>query len=199
MDLQLTTEMLWLGALMFALADIPLALLLAHRISAARFQAIGRLVVAITAIFWFGLWLWVVTAYWWAVYAHVFPPWSRWYLPAFQAVLTAAVASVAIRVSQRWAGHPVLNYCLMGGLWGVLTHLWALLQGITTRPPALQGVHPLGVVVIAFFEFIFYWCIILVLAMLSQAILRRVQGSRGGLMNTRQSVYSEGEGLKDEA
>lgn len=176
MGLQITTGMLWLGALLFAVADIPLIVLLIHRIGADRFRDAGRLVVAITAIFWFGLWLWVITVYWESVYAFVFPSWSRWYLPALQAVLTASFAALAIRISQHGAGHPILKYCLMGGLWGVLTHLWAISRGITARPPPLQGAQPLAAVVIAFFEFTFYWCIILVVAMLLHAVTDRVRG-----------------------
>jgi hypothetical protein len=43
-------------------------------------------------VFWAGLWLAVVTAYWQAVYGLFFPPWSRWLLPPFFGVLYGAAA-----------------------------------------------------------------------------------------------------------
>jgi len=58
----------------------------------------------------------------------------------------------------------VLTFCLLGGVLGSLTHIWAVTRGIVTKPPMLQGASPLGAVVFAFFEYIFYWCTILLLA-----------------------------------
>jgi hypothetical protein len=61
----------------------------------------------------------------------------------------------------RLKAHATTGYPLFGGLWGACTHLWAVTRGIVTKPPMLQGASPMGAVVIAFFEFTFYWCVIL--------------------------------------
>jgi hypothetical protein len=61
----------------------------------------------------------------------------------------------------RLPGHPVLSFCLLGGLWGMITHVWAVYLGILDKPPMLQGAGAAAAIVIAAFEFIFYWCIIL--------------------------------------
>jgi hypothetical protein len=58
----------------------------------------------------------------------------------------------------------VLNYFIFGGLVGSLTHLWAIHRGILNKPPLLQGVSLVSALVLPFFEFIFYWSIILGLA-----------------------------------
>jgi hypothetical protein len=67
---------------------------------------------------------------------------------------------IALRV--KW--NPVPTYCLLGGALGSLTHIRAVQLGVVTKPPMLQGASPLAAVVIAFFEFMFYWCTILLLA-----------------------------------
>jgi len=69
-------------------------------------------------------------------------------------------------ISLRIKGSPVLTYCLLGGILGSLTHIWAVYRGLVTKPPMLQSVSPLAAVVIAFFEYIFYWCVILTAAKL---------------------------------
>ena len=46
----------------------------------------------------------------------------------------------------------------------MITHLFAVSLGIVSKPPALQGAAPVAAVVIAIFEFMFYWCVILSVA-----------------------------------
>ena len=36
---------------------------------------------------------------------------------------------------RRIPGRSVVNYCLLGGLWGALTHMWAIHRGILDKPP----------------------------------------------------------------
>jgi hypothetical protein len=67
-------------------------------------------------------------------------------------------------LSLRISGKPVLTYCLLSGVLGSLTHIWAVYRGIVSKPPMLQGASPLAAIVFAFFEYIFYWCTILILA-----------------------------------
>jgi hypothetical protein len=66
----------------------------------------------------------------------------------------------------RLPGNAVVNFCLLGGLWGMITHIWAVARGLVEKPPMLQGVNPVAAVVIAGFEFMFYWCIMLSIASL---------------------------------
>jgi hypothetical protein len=51
----------------------------------------------------------------------------------------------------------------------VLTHLQAVQRGIVDRPPLLQGAAPAAAVVIAFFEFTFYWALCVAIAALLYA------------------------------
>ena len=43
----------------------------------------------------------------------------------------------------------------------VITHIWAIYRGILDKPPLLQGASPVAASIMPFFEFVFYWCIIL--------------------------------------
>jgi hypothetical protein len=174
---RITTAMLWQGALVLALADFALLLLLTRLVGAATFLRLAPALPAATAVTWALLWLWTVTFFWDSVYVFVFPSWSRWYLPVGQALLTGAIGWVAVRVAVRLPWRPVVSYCLMGGVWGVISHAWALLMGIVSKPPPLQGASPAAAVGIAFFEFIFYWCVVV---LGSLAVLRAATGRGSG-------------------
>jgi len=169
---KITTELLLRAALFFALLDAVLLPLLAWRIKPAAFRQLKTALPLITALYWCLLWFWVLINFWEPVYSYLFPAWSRWLLPFFQALLTAAVAAGACRASRWFRIHPLVSYVLMGGLWGVVSHLWAVVVGVVDKPPMLQGASPAAAVTIAFFEFMFYWCVILAITALVHPIPR---------------------------
>jgi hypothetical protein len=80
-------------------------------------------------------------------------------------MLFALVVFLFWWLSLRLPGWPTLNFCLLGGLWGMVTHLWGVSRGLIDYPPMLQGVSVLAVAVMPIFEFVFYWCIILRIAL----------------------------------
>ncbi len=47
----------------------------------------------------------------------------------------------------------------------MVTHLWGVSRGLIEDPPMLQGVSVLSVAVMPVFEFVFYWCITLTIAL----------------------------------
>jgi hypothetical protein len=148
------------GALIFAILDLILAVILVWRIKPQTFRLFKWELLTVTALFWCGLWFWVFANFWETVYQYVFPAWTRWLMPFFQAALTTAVAALAWRQSLRFRMNPLITYLLFGGLWGMVSHLLAVSRGIVDRPPMLQGASPFSAVIIAIFEFVFYWCII---------------------------------------
>ena len=174
----ITTSLLLQGALFFAVLDLILVPLLLWLIKPQSFRQFKWELLAVTALFWGALWFWVLGSFWETVYCYVFPQWARWPMPFFQAALTSAVAALAWRLAVRWRPHPLLLYLLFGGLWGLLSHTFALASGIVTRPPPLQGAAPLSALTIAFFEFIFYWCIISGIAAAVHALRCWVQHRR---------------------
>lgn len=165
-DIQITTELLFQGALFFALVDVVFISVLTWRIPPDSFRRVKWVQVVVAGIIWFGIWGWAIVNFWETVYAYVFPAWGQYLIPPVFGLLMAAVARGLWVLALRFRQHPVLGYTLLGGLWGVCTHIWAVYRGIVEKPPMLQGTSPVAVVVIAFFEYMFYWCIILSLSAL---------------------------------
>ncbi|MQY79201.1 MAG: hypothetical protein GH151_08410 [Bacteroidetes bacterium] len=165
-DFKITTEILWQGTLMFALLDIVFVSVLVWRVMPFRFKAMKWFLVVVTFIFWTLIWFWAIANFWETVYGYLFPGWSRWFIPPFAGLLFAMIALLFWWLALNVSGRPGLSFFILGGLWGSLTHIWAVIIGITKKPPMLQGVDTAPVVIIAFFEFIFYWYIILSLSFL---------------------------------
>lgn len=163
-DVKITTELLCRGMLIFALMDVIFVSLLVWRVKSGSFLRQKWTLALAAAFVWFGIWRWAIGNFWETVYAYVFPAWGQVWIPviAFFAAGGSAVGLWMLAVRSRW--NPVLVYCLLGGLLGSLTHLWAVFRGVVTKPPMLQGASPLAAIVFAFFEYIFYWCVILFLA-----------------------------------
>ncbi|MEW6239437.1 MAG: hypothetical protein AB1564_01335 [Chloroflexota bacterium] len=115
---------------------------------------------------WFGIWSWAIGNFWETVYSYVFPAWAQTWAPWIALVAASAVAPGLWALATRSKGNPILVYCLLGGALGSLTHAWAVYRGVVIKPPMLQGASPLGAVIFAFFEYIFYWCTILLIAKL---------------------------------
>lgn len=165
-DFKITSEILWRGALIFAIIDAVYVLILAWRIKPARLRQLKWMLVVTMVIFWSALWTWVLCYFWDSVYCYFFPEWTRWLIPPVYGLLFAAVGLVFWWLALRLPGNAVINFCILGGLWGMTTHLWAVYRGIVDRPPMLQGADPVAAIVIAVFEFMFYWCIMLSVALL---------------------------------
>lgn len=163
-DLKITSGLLYQGVLVFALMDVVFVSLLVWRVREGTFRRLKWHLVAAAALVWWGIWMWAIGNFWESVYSYVFPAWARTWAPWIAFAAAGGVTLGLWKLTLRIRRNVVLTFCLMGGSLGVLTHLWAVYRGIVTKPPMLQGASPLGAVVIAFFEFIFYWCVILTLA-----------------------------------
>lgn len=173
--LQVTTAILWRGTAVFAVLDAALLALLARRVTEPAFRELRGAILGLTAIFWFAIWLGLVSIlYWDSVYGHVFPAWSRWLLPPGQALLTTMVAAGAFALATRLPAPSVVAYCLLGGVWGALGHTWGVFMGLVDKPPLLRGASPVAAVTIAFFEFAFYFCVIVA----GSLLVRRLRHAR---------------------
>ena len=168
---KVTTEILWRATLIFAPIDALFVSLLARHIDAQAFRAFKRALIVTTAIFWFAMWM-VMTSgiFWESVYHYVFPAWARRFIPPAYGLLFGGAAWLFWRLAQRIPGRSVVNYCLLGGMWGGLTHMWAISRGILEKPPMLQGASPVAAVIFPIFEFTLYWCITVSLTSLVQRL-----------------------------
>jgi hypothetical protein len=174
-DIQITTELLYQGALLFALLDAVYVPLLAWRVSEESFRRMKWALVLSSALVWSGIWAWAIGNYWETVYSYVFPAWAQTWVPWIAFAVAGAVALGLWALTIRLKRNFILTFCLLGGVLGSLTHSWAVTRGIVTKPPMLEGASPLAAVIIAFFEYIFYWCTILVLAKIIEWVQIRMK------------------------
>ena len=72
-DFKITTEMLWQGALFFALIDIIFGSLLVWRIGSGLFHQVKWVLVVLAGLIWLGIWGWAIGNFWETVYRYVFP------------------------------------------------------------------------------------------------------------------------------
>lgn len=158
--------MLWLGTLIFVTIDAVFVPILAWRINSTTFRRCKWALSFTTAIFWSALWTWGLVNFWDSIYHYVFPAWAHWLIPPIFGLLYAGISILFWWLALRLRGNAAANFCLLGGLWGMTTHLFAVSIGIVDKPPVLQGAAPVAAVIIAIFEFMFYWCVILSVAVL---------------------------------
>ena len=175
-QVKVTTEVLLKGALLFAIIDAVFVTILARIIKPETLHKMKWRLVIIMVIFFAALFGTLVSVVFWdPVYHLVFPVWARWIIPPFCGILFASFGLFAWWLSFRLNTNAVLNFCLLGGLWGIITHIWAVYRGILEKPPMLQGANPIAAVVIATFEFIFYWCVCLSISRLSLQIGKKFE------------------------
>ena len=173
-DIKITTELLVQGALVFALMDAVFVSLLVWRVKEETFRALRESLALAAALVWLGIWSWALGNFWETVYSYVFPEWGESWIPVIAFFAAGAMAAGLWWAAIRMRGNSIFIYCLLGGALGGLSHIWAIHLGIVTKPPMLQGASPVAAVTIAFFEYIFYWCVILVLAMGMNWIQRKL-------------------------
>lgn len=168
----LTSQLLWRATAWAALLDLPLLLLVARSISAARFARLPRHLAA-AAFAWMAA-LWAVAAswaYWDAVYAAVFPAWSRWWLPLLMGLGFGAAAGFFGLTSRFARRAPAAWFALQFGLLSLVGHSIGIARGLL-RVPLLAGVSAASALVFGVFEFVFYGCGIVALAAASEALSR---------------------------
>ena len=158
---KLTSETFWLGALVAAFIDIGLVLLLALCMKPARFRQLSWAITGTSAVLWGILAIACLRGFWDLYYRYFYPGWMRWLAP-LDALLYGAIALALWWLALRLPGNPVVNFALLGGLESVLEHLLGIYGlGILDKVPVLQGVSPASALVFAFFEYIFYWGVVL--------------------------------------
>lgn len=169
-DLKVTTSLLFQCSAVVALLDGIFLFGLNKLIKPELFLKLKWVLILWTGLVWSGIWWMVLFYFWESVYHFVFPPWSRAWLPIGFALLMAGASLLFWNVAKSNTRRPIQIFCLLGGAWGICTHTWAIYRGIMTKPPMLQGASPWAALIFAFFEYIFYWCIIVSLAALTGRI-----------------------------
>ncbi len=165
-EYRITTEILWQASIIFALIDAFYVSILVLLLKPQVFRQIKTSLAITTGIFWAVVWILMSIFFWDSVYHYICPFWARWIIPPVYGLMFALIARMFWWLSQRLKINPIIGFCILGGLLGTLTHLWGISRGLIDKPPMLQGASPIAVLVLPFFEFIFYWSFILTIASL---------------------------------
>jgi hypothetical protein len=168
-DIKVTSEILWRGALLFAVIDLVFVSIIIKIIKPSDLFRMKWTLVIVMALFFTFLFGFITSFLFWdSVYSYVFPSWARWIIPPLYGLLFSMAGLFFWWIAFRSLKRQVIIFSLLGGLWGVITHILAIHRGILDKPPMLTGASPFAALTIAAFEFIFYWCICLTITRLIQ-------------------------------
>ncbi len=153
------------------LAVITVAIL-TWRIPSSHFRQIRIVIIALAAaLFWDALALVLHTVYWDSYYRYFAPDYVNWLTP-LAALFYFVVGLVLSWLALRLPGNPVVNFCLLGGIESIPEHFLAINRLHILDIPSFQGVSAAEIYFFAFFEYIIYWGIVLMLAVLLANLVR---------------------------
>jgi hypothetical protein len=181
-DVRVTTDLLWRTTALFCLVAVALLPLLGRLVPRQRFATLKVHVVGATFVAWLIIWSAMVLVYWHNVYSFFFPAWLRWPLPLLMAAGFATASFFLWHLANRARRWPVVVFVLLGATLGPLTHVWAVVRGIVSKPPLLQGASPVAAIAVSAPEFALYFPAIVGLAVLSARVAdRRRRRSTAGV------------------
>jgi hypothetical protein len=161
---RVTSELLWRATFIAVMIDAPVVILIQRRVCSELFSKLKWHLAAAAFVVYAALWGALASVYFWdAVYGHLFPAWSRWLLPVGYGVLFGAVAVAFWHVSVAVPGWPPVWFCLLGGLVSLVGHGIGIWRGLL-KVPLLSEASAASALVFGVFEFVFYWCAIVGLA-----------------------------------
>jgi hypothetical protein len=176
---QVTSQLYWIAAFITAIIDVVFVTFLAWHIRLECFHHIKNFLAGSAVIFWACLWTWVMTSrfIWETCYQYIFPSSARWIMPPAMALLDGVLALLFWWLALRLPGNPVVNLVLLGGLESFPGHLYAVKLGILATP-LLKNVSAASALTFGFFEFVFYWAVILAIATIFFSIREKLAGHR---------------------
>ncbi len=149
------------------LLDIVLVYLAWRFISREQIAQRRWLLEALSGLFFLLVWTSVMLWSWDWFYVYIFPGWARYLLPPVFGIGYALLALGMHWLCLKLPGNATVNWCLLGGLEGLLSHIYAIYGlGAASKPPIMQGTDPSAVLIFAIFEKMFYWSIILLVSRL---------------------------------
>lgn len=173
-NFKVLSEQFWMSGVVMVLVDVAFVVLLTWRLKSSHFRELKWTLVGTAAIFWSTFAIVLVLLFWNTYYHYFFPIWFRsggilLYVPILYGVFTLVFHWLALRMP----GNPILNFCLLGGLESLLEHLLGIYGLKILEVPILQEASPASILAFAFPEYIFYWCIVISIAVLFQNAWRR--------------------------
>ncbi len=175
---RITSDLLCRTALIMALIDAPLLILLARCVSPELFRKLKWHLAGAAFVVYAVLWGTLGSLYFWdSVYQAIFPAWIRWLLPGF-GLLYGALAVAFWRASLLAAKWQAAWFSLLGGLASLVGHSIGISRGLL-RVPMLAEASAESALTFGVFEFIFYWCAIVGLGVASRWLGLRLRQTHG--------------------
>lgn len=161
-----TSSQLWLSALVFLLIALIGVWILSRRVDRDRFRKLRWYLVAAAVLFWSAFAILLVQAFWDSYYQYFYPEWIRGggilvYVPLIYGLSALAFHWLALRLP----GNPILIFFLLCGIESILEHLWGIVGMDILNIPMFEEASVFDILVIAVPEYIFYWCLVIVLAL----------------------------------
>lgn len=183
----MTTELFLVAAATALVVDLVLLWLVFCTISLQRYYSLAWAVLASAFTFWSILWKVMLAWGWEWFYGYIFPEWAKNWTPVL-GITYAFVGMLIWWMATKLPGNPAINFCLLGGFEGIISHIYALfgLQAIE-NVPLLAGVDPFAIIIFALAEKILYWSLVLYLAVILQSIwllLKRFLNERFKVIST---------------
>jgi hypothetical protein len=162
--IRVTSELLWRAAAFAVLIDAPLVFVIGRWVSSGLFRKLKWHLAAAAFVVYAALWGICASLFFWdTVYKFVFPAWSRWLLPAGYGLLFSGLALAFWHISTALAHWQPVWFCLLGGLISLAGHAIGISRGLL-QVPLLAEASVSSALVFGVFEFVFYWCVIVGIA-----------------------------------
>ena len=175
-----TPMQLWISALVFLFIDLVLYWFLTRRVDRERFKAMRWQLVIAAVVFWGTFAVFLLEMFWDSYYQYIYLPWFRGLgILVVASVIYGTLALVFHWFSTRIPGNPVRNFLLLGAVESILEHLWGILGVQILEVPMLREAGTLDIILVAIPEYIFYWGMVLWMAMLLQIGVRWLRAKRG--------------------
>lgn len=157
---KLTTSELWLSSLLFGGAAILSLLPLRLLFSSDKFERAGATITISSALLWGVAAVIFMRGYWEIYYRYFYPSWMRTFLP-LSFLLYAGFGFGLWWLSYRLHFPPLLTFVVLGGVEGVLEHLFAIYAlGILEKVPFLGDLKVVPIIIFSFFEYALYWSVV---------------------------------------
>ena len=161
---KLTPSEVWLSSLLFGVAAILCALPLCLLFNNEEFRQSGVEVTISSAFFWGAAAVLFMRGFWEIYYRHFYPSWMRNFAPV-SLILYAGIGFGLWWLSIRFRFPYFLTFVALGGLQGVLEHLFAIyVLGVLEKVPFLRDLNVVPVVIFSFWEYVLYWSVVAWLA-----------------------------------
>jgi hypothetical protein len=146
-------------------ASLAIVGLLTWRLKPSAFRAMSWQSFGISASLFWGIFAAVIISFAWNFYyQHFVPDWYRFAAPIGALTLYSLLGLFFRWGSVRLPGNPTLWFCILGGLESVPEHAVGIYRFDILEVPVLAGSSAASIFIFAFFEYVFYWGVVLALA-----------------------------------